>query len=90
MDLHLNLKGDYFDAIVKGEKLEEYRLYTEYWKKRLLEKCFERIILKRGYTKKEETEKYAVRPWKGYTVKNMKHQYFGDKPVTVFAIVVNE
>lgn len=33
--LHLNLKGEYFHAIRAGKKVEEYRLYNEYWRKRL-------------------------------------------------------
>ena len=33
--LHLNLKGEYFHAIRAGKKVEEYRLYNDYWRKRL-------------------------------------------------------
>lgn len=32
--LHLNLKGEYFHAIRAGKKVEEYRLYNDYWRKR--------------------------------------------------------
>lgn len=37
-DLHLNLKGEYFHAIRAGKKVEEYRLYNDYWRKRLEER----------------------------------------------------
>lgn len=33
--LPLVLKGKWFDMIASGEKYEEYRLPTEYWRKRL-------------------------------------------------------
>lgn len=33
--LHLPVKKIYFDQIKSGKKLDEYRLVTEYWKKRL-------------------------------------------------------
>ncbi len=35
MDLHLVLKGKYFDEIVAGLKPEEYRANTVYWRKRI-------------------------------------------------------
>lgn len=35
--LHLNLKGKWFDMFISGEKKEEYREITEYWKNRLQE-----------------------------------------------------
>ena len=33
--LHLNLKRKWFDMILRGEKKEEYRDVTDYWRKRL-------------------------------------------------------
>lgn len=45
-DLHLNLKGEYFHAIRAGKKVEEYRLYNEYWRKRLEGREYERLIIK--------------------------------------------
>lgn len=34
--IHLVLKHKWYDMIESGEKLEEYREWTEYWRKRLL------------------------------------------------------
>jgi len=34
--LHLNLHRKWFDMILSGEKLEEYRDLTPHWKKRLV------------------------------------------------------
>lgn len=43
-DLHLNLKGEYFDQIKAGTKIFEYRLAAK-WEKRLAGKTFERIFI---------------------------------------------
>ncbi|WP_252157228.1 ASCH domain-containing protein, partial [Escherichia coli] len=32
-NLQLAVKGEYFDAMIRGEKTEEYRLCNDYWKK---------------------------------------------------------
>lgn len=44
--LHLNLKGEYFHAIRAGKKVEEYRLYNDYWRKRLEGREYTRLIIK--------------------------------------------
>ena len=36
--LHLNLKKKWFDMILSGEKLEEYRETTDYWRSRICNK----------------------------------------------------
>lgn len=35
--LHLPLKAQWYDMQERGEKPEEYREYTEYWHKRLID-----------------------------------------------------
>lgn len=32
-NLQLAVKGEYFDAMIRGEKTEEYRLCNDYWNK---------------------------------------------------------
>ena len=86
--LHLNLKGEYFDKIIEGFKTEEYRLYTPYWKKRLIGRVYDGILIKRGYPKREDLSKIVKRSWQGYEIKTISHPYFGDKPVKVFSINV--
>lgn len=39
--LHLTLKKKWFDMIASGEKKEEYREITPYWKRRLEETYYE-------------------------------------------------
>lgn len=88
--LHLNLKGEYFDAIKDGTKKEEYRLYNDHWRKRLIHREYDGILVKRGYPKKTDTSKMLERVWRGWTIKEITHPHFGSEPVTVFAIQVNQ
>lgn len=87
--LHLNLKGEYFDAIKAGVKQYEYRL-AETWLKRIEGKHFDRILIKRGYPRRDDKEKIIERPWRGYELQQITHPHFGPKAVEVLAILVNE
>lgn len=64
MTLTLPLKRKWFDMIQRGEKLEEYREITDYWKKRLYKEfwdgpkiciCdfekFDKLVFTLGYPK---------------------------------------
>jgi ASC-1-like (ASCH) protein len=87
-DLHLNLKGEYFDQIKAGTKTHEFRL-CEKWAKRLKGKVFDRIFIKRGYPKSTDVDRILERPWRGYEQIQITHSHFGSEPVEVFAIQVN-
>jgi hypothetical protein len=87
--LHLNLKTKHWDRIESGEKPWEYRLMTDYWKKRLLGKSFDRILVKKGYPKRDDKSRILERPWRGLEVHTITHDEFGHDPVDVFAIRVN-
>jgi hypothetical protein len=87
--LHLNLNGCYFDQIKSGEKKYEYRLYTDYWVKRLTNNDYDKILIKRGYPRSDDKERIIERPWRGFEIDVIQHVLFGEKPVTVFAIRVN-
>lgn len=84
--LTLNLNKEYFEEIKRFEKKEEYRLCNEYWKARIENNEFEKVVIKLGYPKSTEKEKILEFEYKGYEVKKIKHKLFGDKPVEVFAI----
>lgn len=86
MDLTLNLKSIYFDQIKSGEKKEEYRLYNEYWIKRLQNKNFDKVIVCMGYPKKDDLKRRLTFSWSGYEIKTISHPHFGTEPVKVFAI----
>lgn len=87
--LCLNLKGEYFDQVADGTKPYEYRLCTDYWRKRLVGRLYDGIIIKRGYPKRDDTSKIIQRPWRGYEAQTILHPHFGPDPVEVFAIRVN-
>ncbi len=87
--LPLPLKGVYFDQIKSGEKLEEYRLVTDFWRKRIEGRSYDRIVLTRGYPAKSDTERRIERPWRGFRKITITHERFGPDPVEVFAIKVN-
>jgi len=88
-NLCLALKEEYFLQIKSGEKTEEYRETTDYWKRRLIGKTFDGIVLTHGYPAASDDAKRITRPWRGYEIKTITHPHFGNKPVEVFAIKVN-
>tara|TARA_B100000287_G_scaffold48316_1_gene42940 strand:- start:379 stop:636 length:258 start_codon:yes stop_codon:yes gene_type:complete len=49
--LHLNLYRKYFDAILEGDKVIEYRDITPYWSKRLEGRHYDVIQFRNGYAK---------------------------------------
>ena len=53
--LHLNLYRKYFDAIVNGTKVFEYRQKTDYWKKRIDGREYDIIKFRNGYAKDAPT-----------------------------------
>ena len=87
--LHLNLKKKYFEQIKSGQKKYEYRLINSYWNKRLLNKQYDKILIKLGYPKKDDNERIIERPFRGWIEKEITHPEFGPDPVTVRAIRVN-
>ncbi len=86
--LTIPIKGIYFDQIKSGIKTEEYRLYNDYWKKRLISRQYDIICLTKGYPKKDDCERRLILSYKGYVIKNITHPHFGELPVKVFAIKV--
>jgi hypothetical protein len=84
--LTLNLNGEYFDQIKAGDKTEEYRLCNEYWRKRIYNRDYEELVIRRGYPKAGDPEREIVLPWRGYRVTSIIHPHFGNSPVRVIAI----
>ncbi len=89
MDLRLPVKREYFDQIKSGQKLEEYRAITPYWKKRIEGKTFDRVIITLGYPKSDDLDRMLFRAWRGYVTKTIIHKHFDFKPTKVYAIRVN-
>ncbi|EIU1445414.1 TPA: ASCH domain-containing protein [Pseudomonas aeruginosa] len=88
--LTLALKGEYFDAIRAGTKLEEFRLVTPYWRKRLEGRHYDFIELTRGYPRRGDHARRLFLPWQGLRMATITHPHFGPEPVVVFAINVQQ
>ncbi|MGT7583517.1 hypothetical protein ACRWT3_21705 [Escherichia coli] len=50
---------------------------------------YDRLIITKGYPKRDDSSRRIDVPYDGYEVKTITHPHFGDKPVKVFAIKVN-
>ena len=87
--LTLPLKAEYFDAIRDGSKLEEYRLVTPFWAKRLEGRTYDRVVLTKGYPRLTDFGRRLERRWRGFTRKTITHPHFGPEPVEVYAIDVS-
>lgn len=68
--LHLNLYRKYFDAILKGDKVVEYRDITPYWSKRLEGRHYDIIQFRNGYAKVAPT---MVVEYKGMGIDDGKY-----------------
>lgn len=88
-NLQLAVKGEYFDAMKRGEKTEEYRLYNEYWEKRFMFGQFDRLVITKGYPRKDDASRRIDIPYNGFVIKTITHPHFGPDPVKVFAIKVD-
>lgn len=88
MKLHLALKAEYFDAIRDGTKPDEFRLRTEYWRKRLEGRTYDAIVLTKGYPATGEVHRRLERPWRGFRLDTITHPHFGPDPVEIYAIDV--
>lgn len=64
--LHLVLKRKWYDMIVSGEKIEEYREIKPYWSNRLF-KGFTHVCFHLGYT--NQTMLFAIKEIIEYTGK---------------------
>jgi hypothetical protein len=88
-DLVLHVKAEYFYQMQSGEKHYEYRLDNERWQKRLEGRKYKNLIICLGYPKKDDTSRRLVFPYCGYIRRTITHEHFGDKPVIVFAILID-
>ena len=87
--LHLNLKRKWFEDVKNGLKPEEFRLVSDYWKKRLEGKDYDLIYVKLGYPAKDDWSRILIFKWKGYRTIEIAHQEFDGK-AKVYAINLTE
>lgn len=84
--LMLPLKRKWWDLILSGEKVEEFRLVNDYWRKRLEGRTYDEVVLTLGYPKRDDHSRRLVLPWQGFTRKRIVSEEWGGKPRDVFAI----
>lgn len=87
-DLVLPVKREYFEQMRDGTKLAEYRLVTDYWRRRLIGRTYDRVVITMGYPKKNDATRRLTFPWRGFEMSTITHPHFGPESVEVFAIAV--
>lgn len=84
--LDIVLKGEYYDAINRGEKTVEYRVANEYWERRLLiAEPHTHLRIRRGYT--QVSKEYAIEK---IELETLQHEFFSEDAILVFAIYLAE
>ncbi|SIO72848.1 hypothetical protein SAMN05444172_9335 [Burkholderia sp. GAS332] len=86
--LTLRLKAGYFHDIAAGAKPLEYRLATQYWRKRIEGRHYDYVLLTLGYPARSCLDLQMLKPWRGYFERLLVHPHFGVDEVDVFAIDV--
>lgn len=84
--LILPLKREWFEQVKSGQKTVEYRLYNSHWKRRLIGKSYDRVVLTLGYPKATDHDRRIERPYRGFDVVKIKHPEWGNQERTCFAI----
>lgn len=88
-DLILPVRRKWFEQIKAGTKTEEFRLHNPYWRKRLIGREYDRVIIQLGYPPKSDDSRRIVFPWNGYRVATIMSPEWGDVAQRVFAITLN-
>ena len=86
MKLTLAVKKHWFDLIKSGKKNTEYRLFNDYWKKRLLGRQYDFIEITLGYPRKNDGDKRIIFRFQGYEVTTINSPEWENIPQRVFAI----
>jgi len=87
--LHLTLKRQWFDMILSGEKLEEYREIKPYWDERLLWKHLEysTITFRNGYASDAPEMVIVLR---GMLVKEGNPQWGATEGVEYYCLILGK
>lgn len=99
--LHLNLKKKWFDMILSGEKIEEYRTFGDYWSNRLMTvpmeflpegalfkfKDFDTITFSNGYAKNRPQFEIKLN---GFDVRGGRIEWGANPKTTYFVLKLGE
>lgn len=86
--LQVAVEQQYFDAMLSGEKTEEYREANQYWTRRLEGKEFDKVVVTWGYPSKTDKKRRIEMPFTGIEKKPILHPHFGYDPIEVYAIKI--
>ena len=89
-DLILPVRREFFEQIKAKTKQHEFRERKEYWRKRLVGRSYDRVIVTLGYPKKDDHDKRIVCNYHGYYERTLEHHHFGPDPIEVYAINVSD
>jgi len=79
----MTIKRQYFNEILAETKKEEYRLVKPHWVNKLVGKEYSHIVFQNGYN---HNSPRLEAQYLGYEIKNIKHEFFGNEDVSVFAL----
>lgn len=71
-----------------GESQRNTDSCNEHWRKRLEGREYDNIVLTLGYPARADIARRIERPWRGFSVKTITHEHFGQDPVQVYSINV--
>ena len=86
-NLFLIIKETYLNDIFLGKKPKEYRITSDYFKKKLIDRHYDTITLQAGY---QRNAPRLFLKYKGFVIEKITHEFFGPEEVEVFAIDVTE
>lgn len=81
--LFIIINKQYFDEILSGTKKEEYRIVKPHWVNKIAGKKYSHIIFQNGY--RRDSQRLEAE-YLGYEVRNIRHEFFGNDDVCVFAL----
>lgn len=70
--LLLSVTTGVFDEIHLGAKVQEYRTYNNFWKRRLIGKSFTHVAIVCGQNRAGKVQRTMVFEWRGYEVKTVR------------------
>jgi hypothetical protein len=85
-ELVLNLKAEYFNEIVSGNKPFEFRERNEYWRKRIEGREYDIVTFCLGYPRKDDHKRRHTVIYSGYELQTITHKHFGVVGMDVYAI----
>lgn len=87
--LQLAVNGEYFDEMATGTKVFEFRERNDYWRKRLENREYDRLVITKGYPSRDDLSRRIEVPYLGYELQTITHKHFGNVPLDVYAIRVD-